>query len=275
MVVMNIAVIIPIYKQYSELSPSEKKSLYNTFKILADYVIVFVSPAEIDHSAYYEGYQDKLHIKKITFPTDYFLDISGYNRLMLSLDFYKKLSEYQYILICQLDVFVFSDKLRYFVEKDYDYIGAPWYEGFNTANSESNIIGVGNGGFSLRKVQSFISVLKVLEVFKGSKVSIKQLFAIRNNWSELLHIAKHEYQRRTRDYETILPWETNRYEDDYWGRLVKSFFPKFRISNIEDAISFAFEVNPRVLYKLNNYELPMGVHAWEKYDPEFWKEFIA
>ena len=38
---------------------------------------------------------------------------------------YSRFEKYEYMLIYQLDAFVFSDRLMEFVEAGYDYIGAP------------------------------------------------------------------------------------------------------------------------------------------------------
>lgn len=60
------------------------------------------------------------------FNEQYFDSRKSYNELMLSVDFYRSFREYQYMLIYQLDAFVFEDQLEYWCNKGYDYIGAPW-----------------------------------------------------------------------------------------------------------------------------------------------------
>lgn len=268
-----IAVIIPIYKPYSELSSSERLSLDNTYRILGKYDIVFVTHDGVDATAYYQPQQGAT--KTLVFPRSYFTGLVSYSKLMLSLEFYSQFEAYEYMLVCQLDVFVFSDQLSYFISKGYDYIGAPWFESFDAATTESRITGVGNGGFSLRKISSFLAVLRALEIFSGRKLTVPVLGAVVRHWVNVARVAKHEYQRRSRAYDPALPWDTPMYEDGYWGIMVKMFFPWFKVGTVEDATAFAFEVNPRVLYALNQHQLPMATHAWEKYDPEFWKPFIA
>jgi hypothetical protein len=46
------------------------------------------------------------------------------------------------------------------------------------------------------------------------------------------------------------------------------------IAPLEVALRFAFEANPRICYEMNNYEIPFGCHAWEKYDKEFWLPYL-
>ena len=46
--------------------------------------------------------------------------------MLLTADFYRRFTDYEYILIHQLDVFLFEDKLLEFCDMGYDYIGAPY-----------------------------------------------------------------------------------------------------------------------------------------------------
>lgn len=93
-----------------------------------------------------------LQIHYIFFHENYFKSIDGYNKLMLSPSFYKAFSNYEYILIYQLDAWVFKDELQHWCNQKYDYIGAPIYQ-------NNKLIGIGNGGFSLRKVDYCLKVL--------------------------------------------------------------------------------------------------------------------
>jgi hypothetical protein len=270
----NLIVIIPIYKQYGELTNSERKSLHNTYKVLGKYDIAFVTHKGIDVAAYHRQQNYVLNTRTVIFDRSHFTGLVSYSKLLLSLDFYTCFESYEYMLVCQLDVFVFADRLEYFIDKRYDYIGAPWFKGYDAATAESPILGVGNGGFSLRKIKSFLEVLYTVEIFSGRKPTRRVLHSVMRHCVEVLRIAKHEYYRRTRAYDASLPWETPMYEDGYWGLIVPIFFPWFTIGSISDATSFAFEVNPGVLYDLNHKQLPMATHAWEKHDPDFWKQFI-
>ena len=91
---------------------------------------------------------------------------------MLSSEFYRRFSKFEYILIYQLDAFVFKDQLNYWCKKGYDYIGAPWFEGFHLTKTGVNIIGVGNGGFSLRRVKTHIDLTGRFGFFKIYKKNI-------------------------------------------------------------------------------------------------------
>jgi len=48
-------------------------------------------------------------------------------------------------------------------------------------------------------------------------------------------------------------------EDMVWARL---FYKKGNVPPAIEAMKFSFELFPEYLYKINNYELPFGCHAW-------------
>lgn len=79
---------------------------------------------------------------------------------MLNPDLYKRFIDYEFMLVYQLDAWVFRDELFYWCDQGFDYIGAPWYEGYEKATHTSKIISPsGNGGFSLRKNNSIMNAL--------------------------------------------------------------------------------------------------------------------
>lgn len=147
----NVVIGIPVYK--INLSKNEEISLRQVERILSKYEKVFIAPESLG-SIYAEKYK---YLSVKTFPDKYFDDIAGYNKLLLSEDFYQCFIEYKYLLIYQLDAFVFKDELSDFCAMDYDYIGAPWTYATKPPDCKSY---VGNGGLSLRNVKNTISLLK-------------------------------------------------------------------------------------------------------------------
>ena len=76
---------------------------------------------------------------------------------MLDVELYRSFSSYAYMLVYQLDAFVFNDRLLEFCSMGYDYIGSP----MRRTDSWRDIgCSVGNGGFSLRKISSMLRVLR-------------------------------------------------------------------------------------------------------------------
>lgn len=146
------AIVIPIYKEI--LNETENISIRQAFRIFSEYDIYLVAPQGLEINQY--------QVKVEYFPSKYFESIKAYNSLMLSVAFYERFAEYNYILIYQLDAFVFFDKLDYFCDLGYDYIGAPWLYGiYNYVSPLPRMCHVGNGGLSLRKTKSFIKLLKM------------------------------------------------------------------------------------------------------------------
>jgi hypothetical protein len=251
-----VTIIIPIYKTH--LFELEKKALEQAYTILSDYTITIIKPEGIDLSYL------KNDFPKLTFTSfhdSYFEGIHGYNRLMLSCEFYKQFMSYQYILIYQLDAYVFKDELSEWCKKGFDYIGAPWlkkpvyklpvinefmifvhwqklFRGKLSKQSFYNKIG--NGGFSLRKVESHYQ-------------------------ATLVHKEKINFylsQKRSHFYN----------EDIFWATEV----PEFNYPEPLEAIKFSFDKYPAYCYKLNNKELPFGCHAWYKRKmSKFWKPIIG
>ncbi|MCM1174202.1 MAG: hypothetical protein NC341_04035 [Blautia sp.] len=184
------AVVIPYYR--NELTVTERISLDRCRKVLGSYPIHFVKPQALNVAQENMCLTDQI----VSVPDVWMNGIEAYNQMMLNIDFYRLFAEYKYILIYQLDAYVFSDRLMEFCAYEYDYIGAPWIEGkFDIEHEENGIVYVGNGGFSLRKVSSFLSILESYgnepivynedlfwgtrdsEIFKAAPVEIAMDFA--------------------------------------------------------------------------------------------------
>lgn len=233
----QVAVVIPLYKP--TLTDAERLSLTQAKNVLGNYPTVFVCPDNLLIDSYLELIPDA---KVKRFSDDCFKNIEGYSRLLLSPFFYEQFLDFEYVLIYQTDAYVFKDELTEWCNKGYDYVGAPWTErppltkGKPLIDIQGWFVGrVGNGGLSLRKVRSH-----------------------RNN---------------IRFFRPILRFmEKN--EDMFWGLFIDFLNPFFKKPTGQEALHFAFEMNPRKAFEQTNNQLPFGVHAWEKYDKEFWEEFI-
>lgn len=260
-----VSVVIPIYK--GNLLKTEVKSFEQCIKILGNYKIVLVCPTSLDTSCYdsvAKKFNKKIFFEK--FNQSYFSDLKGYNQLMLSIEFYKRFKPCKFLLIYQLDAWVFKDELEYWCKKGYSFIGAPWFEGMDKANSESPFMGVGNGGFSLRRTNQILKLLRRKEYYQN----LEKIFRI----MKILPF----FKRYSLINKTIRKMEIFNYcigNEDYKIFVMSSYVKKFKLAPFEEALKFSFEVNPDVLYKLNNRNLPFGCHAWEKHNPKFWTQFVT
>ena len=88
----SVAIAIPYYK--NNLTKTEQTSLKACTQTLSSYDIFLVSPIKLDTSDICKEYP-LLKVKK--FKNDYFNNIRGYNKLMLSEDFYSQFTDYSYI----------------------------------------------------------------------------------------------------------------------------------------------------------------------------------
>ena len=143
----KVAVVIPAYH---ELDRFEKFSLRQARKILGRYPLVFVAPEGKNFSYFEPG--DMV----ANFSAEYFQSSKTYSALLLTPQFYETFLDFDYILIYQLDAFVFYDALEEFCLLGYDYIGAPWPY---LVEVGKKFLRVGNGGFSLRKVKAHYKLL--------------------------------------------------------------------------------------------------------------------
>ena len=163
-----------------------------------------------------------------------------------------------YILIYQLDAFVFKNDLQYWCNQEYDYIGAPWistpstlwtnflrfFDSKKKKERAQIFYKVGNGGLSLRKVKTFIHVC---EQYPDK---------IQENLG-----------RQKGDFRLM--------EDVFWSIEVPKFYPNFKIPDFRKALNFAFDRKPQIALKLNKGNLPFGCHGFNKPKvAEFWKRFI-
>jgi hypothetical protein len=272
---MKCCVVIPVYR--ADLTSEERLSLESVRKHLSGYDIRFVCPESFPCEEIAQGGESRER-----FPDHYFAGLDGYNSLLKSAAFYKRFATYDYMLICQLDCLVLSDELESWISKGFSYIGAPWFPWHRSErNPGDELWRCGNGGFSLRNVKAHLKILQMV-VPKGSiypldreaKLKTKNAarergsYKIRALWYRLLHplAATETVEEALRRF----PF----YEDSFWSIEAPKFDRSFRVSTHEEALSFAFEVDPRWCYEKNNRRLPFGCHAWARYDREFWMEVL-
>jgi len=253
------AIIVPIYKNFDLLTDEELISLHQLYKVLGGYEIFLAGPENLEYDIFLKDAQKQNVILKVKrFSNEYFNDIKGYNRLLMSPVFYKNFKRFNYMLIYQLDAYVFRDELKYWCNKGYDYIGSPWFADINNwvkiKDAYPGYIKcyhhffnlskkkVGNGGFSLRNVSSCLNNLNRFKLFAKN-------------------------------------WKGN--EDCFFSHCVGILNPFFKIPSFEIALSFGFDADPGKAFFLNGNSLPFGCHAWSRNDgPDyannhnFWVQYI-
>ena len=261
---MSVCVIIPIYQ--SKLSHTEEISLSQGMAILGHYPIKIIKPKSLNISCLQEKYPQ---ISFENFDDDYFKNVLSYNRLMLSEEFYSRFLAYEFMLIYQLDAFVFRDELDYWCKQGYDYIGPPWRIEIDFDSKIKEFIwnvkkkialwldlkedlygkygpkeiimkrSVGNGGFSLRRTK------KLLSMIPKNQAKIQ------------------EYLEKVKTHPAYN-------EDMFWGIELNRYLPQLNIPDWRTALKFGVEHLPQKAFQLNG-GLPFGCHAWDIYETDFWK----
>ena len=256
----EVVIVIPVYKEV--LTEAERISLEQVLRVMYNHDFSLVCPADLNETPYTHYFdQQGVKVDIQRFDNTYFKSIEGYNRLLLSHEFYARFEKWEYILIHQLDCLVLKDELKKWVATDYDYIGSPWvdtdrtfrvYESLNYSRwrwlgwlkrridfNRGEYVTVGNGGFSLRKVKRFRKISLALSVF----------------------------------FSRHLKGHLN--EDYVWSILVPKYFAKFKVPAAVMASNFALEKVSSSIDLDAIESLPMAVHAWEKYYPEWWNSLLT
>lgn len=250
----SVISVIPIYKDH--LSEAELLSLRHFKTYLANYPSIIVVPEKLIIPKELTGFN------YIRLAPAHFRSVETYSRLLLARSFYSLFSDYTYILLYQLDALVFSSDLDVWVNKDYDYVGAPLFNsvvGF-LSDPKYERISVGNGGLSLRKISSFLRVLDSEESTTGHAITMYQ------------SLRRYAHLRRNiwLDHPTAYPFN----EDGFWSFEAHKYLPEFSKPDWREAAQFSIEKNPRKMFSEIGEQLPFGCHAWEKYDKEFWSNFL-
>jgi hypothetical protein len=236
----NAVVVVPVYRQAP--SADEAVALARCREVLGAHRVVLAAPDGLDLRAYAQG----APLAAERFAPGYFAGIAGYNRLLLDPRFYERFLAHDYMLIYQLDAFVFADRLREWCAAGYDYVGAPWIgrsllrvmlhisrsRPFSRPRLRGLRNAVGNGGFSLRRVGSHLECLR-----------------------------RHEAKARR--------WDIN--EDYFWSLYVPGRGGDFRIPPFQRALGFAFETEPAACLALSRGALPFGCHGWDRHGRDFWR----
>lgn len=251
----RVKIVIPLY--CTDLRDEEIRSIERTCSVLSRHPIVLLIPETLDPAPFNERFpgHEIMRVSDEWLGTKH--GIAGYNRMMMSREFYALFSDTEYILICQADCWIFRDEVDRWCDAGYDYVGAPsprrpiynwfpvrWYLALRRKMASGilrqDLVGkVYNGGLSLRRVASFLQACD----------------DYREEIAAFLSRHHHLYN-----------------EDVFWSLVPVSF----RYPPVDAALGFSFDVKPDFCYKLNGRRLPFGCHGWYKKPVcEFWEKIIG
>ena len=117
-----VRIVVPVYR---ELTPDEESSLRNNVRVLAAWPFTVLHPRGVTPPACCR----ELGLETRAVGDEWLgrrNGIAGYNRMMLSEEFYASFPDTEYILICHTDAWIFRDELGDWCRRGYDCVGAPW-----------------------------------------------------------------------------------------------------------------------------------------------------
>jgi len=246
----QVVIVIPIHQD--EPSKFEKVSLAQTLSVLGKHPITFQTKEGVNTQWYEDFCRGKA---TVTFERFKWNGAQEYNNLLALPEFYQRFKEYEYMLICHLDAFVFRDELEKWCEYGYDYIPSIIYntEWDGLPTRYGKLMGLvrpeyfGNGGFGLRKIETFVRL--VSSFYIKSRIFIWKL--------------------RSRSYQ----------EDILLCQIFPKLGPAFKMPGKSQVQLFgaAFEIWDEKNLPFGNSDLkhlPFGIHGWYNYHLDFWKPCI-
>jgi len=264
------AVVVPMHNR-RELTADEQISFNHLVHYLDRYDKYLIVPDGLDVSL------PNCMIKR--FDNHYFGSVEAYTKLMMTERFYRAFRDYKYILIYHLDALVFSDDLSSWCDTDLDYIGPPWLQ--CSDSPWVKIPRVGNGGLSLRKIESFLKVFQSDRYWIHPKDYWESLYGSRPRYVRVLNLPRKflkQFLAFNSARHEMAQWhlrpDGTRNEDHFWSDRAIHYYPDLKVAPFDVGLRFAFEVAPRLCYELNHRTLPFGCHAWPRYDRKFWEPYL-
>ncbi len=262
---MKTAVVIPFHRPCP--TPAEDASLRQTVGVLGHrWPLVLLGPESLDASNYRKTAPEATVVR---FPDTCFRSINDYSRLLLSKEFYQKFSNFDYLLICQLDVWVLRDELAFWCERGFDWIGAPVPARWDTEADGTIPAVVGNGGFSLRRVEAFRSILSHSDARMYSRKRLLRFLG--NHWRNrefyrcLIPLARLAGIGNRRNRCLAHLRRKGGSEDMAYRELLRSETPDGLLApEIAEAARFALDGKPETFFELAGKKMPFAIHAWNR-----------
>ena len=241
----SAVIVIPAYKK--SFSADEEQCVNTYFESFKNRDIYFTVPKSLDISYYESTFPGAGYM---FFEDRFFKNITGYNRLLLDTGFYKAFADYEYMLIAQPDALLIKkeDIIDSFIEKGFDYYGAPWIPGraiwewvrvrrdikekghIICCKNKKHAITMGNGGFSLRNTEKTIALIN------------------EHSWRKIY-------------------WFIKRNEDIFFGVFGRDNSVDFKLAETNCGLEFSREYDLKENLEKGN--IPYGIHGYAKEFPTF------
>ena len=260
-----VAIVVPIYR--TELDATEKVALRALDRHLGHYDRFVVHPIGLTLPPELDG------MATLPLSPRRFRDIGAYSAMLMSPDFYRRFSDYRYVLIYQTDCLVFHDTLAGWCESGFSYIGAPWLRK-DRDRKRRRYLAVGNGGLSLRHVEDHLRVLQAMRLHLTGKSEQSRLFF--HSWRQGKRLLAHWLRSRCsrRPAAHIVRRYFDQAEDMFWAYYAPLLDENYTVAPVETALRFARERSAEGDFPKTRADLPFGAHGWHKIDTERWLAFI-
>jgi hypothetical protein len=227
---MTCIVLIPIYKPNLDLD--EERNVRVSISNLKgqDCVVSWLASRDMTRDYYLDNFPEvswSLH------PGIFFQSVSDYSRLLLTESFYERYDKHEFMLILQPDAVVLTPTLNDWLRMPYDYVGAPWPNGWEFAlpirlRGEVRPVTcrafVGNGGLSLRRSRKIIQLLREFP-------------------------------------EARMAWSDSGNPEDLLISMLATLSPSIILPTIGAASRFSLELEPEFFGALFNDSPPLGLHG--------------
>ncbi len=243
---------------WRDMNQKEWASFRQGVKVLGKHPFVVVHPKGYSVEYLKQRYAE---ISSIELADEHFQSIESYNQMMLSPWFYDLFKDYDYMLIYQIDAYVFSDQLDYWTMLGYDYIGSPW---MLNDNLYQRLIG--------KRVTRLLQRIPI----RNNNIHSAHLFhRVGNGGFSLRRVAKMaEMMERSQDFISSIRGKHAQQEDVLISILLKER-EHLKIPSWRLAIYFSFEKAPAWCLEFTNGAFPFGCHNLNnRYWDSFWKYYI-
>lgn len=257
-------IVIPIWKEtldcveeislkrlYKIMIQDSRPDKFEDFRDWSAPSIYLVCPTGLDVSEYRKIFPEYLMVKE--FDPEYFKSTATYSQLCINYDFYNSFNQYEYMLIYQLDCYLFRNEIYSWCEKGYDYVGGPilstdcgWDTVKKSRKGDEWKPFVGNGGLSLRKISTFKEITDPNGEFRK------------------------RYELTDEKLKKVI------FEDKYFCNDLYNIYA-LEIPSWQEALNFALDMSVDIVYNYLKWKgEPMGIHSvdknirwWKKVIPEF------
>lgn len=258
----------------TDLTASQQFSIQTCLSALGGYPVFYLTKksAPVESLA---SYLNRIQIIQVD--DERMADIESYSKFLISPEFYSLFAQFEYILVHQLDVVVFEDRLLEWCDKGYDYVGPPMFQG---DEPQPLLWQAGNGGFSLRKTSAFLELLSSRKVFPKFDYYRPLRAELGVFYLLVLRLMLQFSQTWLAQYfPGLFRWffittSKSIHEDAYFAFFAAFFMENWSMPTAGESADFGFDRCPKTAYAINGNKIPFGCHAWEKYDKAFIEELL-